>query len=124
MLQRCWYTGQGHGDETWWKEFKRILMFCPNSVSNILWSSQQHAFAMDMYFSNGWLVIAEQRTFRRYFDIPPCGRVSDMICVLMLMDSFRVMENASKERNGPPKTVEITENVERVHLSIQIDTGQ
>ncbi|GFS90643.1 DUF4817 domain-containing protein [Trichonephila clavipes] len=66
--------------------------------SNMLWSRQQGAFAVEAYFSKGQSVIVAQRTFHPHYDIPPRSRVPDRNCVLMGMNAFRAMGNVSKER--------------------------
>ncbi|GFW13780.1 DUF4817 domain-containing protein [Trichonephila clavipes] len=62
-------------------------MFQPVPVSNMLWSRQQRAFAVEAYFSNSQSVIAVQRTFRRSFNVPPLDYVPDRKYVLMWMEA-------------------------------------
>ncbi|GFT25004.1 DUF4817 domain-containing protein [Trichonephila clavipes] len=85
----------------------------------MLWSSQQRAFAVEAYFSNGRSVVAVQCAFHRRFGISPRGRVPGRKCVLMWIDAFRATGNVSKERKGPPKIIRTTENVELAHVTIQ-----
>ncbi|GFV59043.1 DUF4817 domain-containing protein [Trichonephila clavipes] len=81
-----------------WNMWSGIFVFPPVSISNMLWSRQQRAFAVETYFSNGRSVIAVQHAFRRYVDIPRRERVPDRKCVLVWVDSFRATGNVSKER--------------------------
>ncbi|GFW80665.1 hypothetical protein TNCV_3235171 [Trichonephila clavipes] len=85
--------------EVRWKGWSEIFVFLP--VSNMLWSRQQHVFAMKAYFADGQLVVSVQRAFRRHFDIPSRGRVPDRKSVLMRIDVFRKTRNvfAKKEKD-------------------------
>ncbi|GFW53283.1 hypothetical protein TNCV_4075041 [Trichonephila clavipes] len=65
----------------------------------------EHAFAVEAYFSNDRSMIAVQRAFHSYFNIPSRGHVLNRKCVSMWMDAFRAAKNVSKERKDPPKTV-------------------
>ncbi|GFX66400.1 HTH_Tnp_Tc3_2 domain-containing protein [Trichonephila clavipes] len=67
-------------------------------VSNMLRSRQQHAFAMETYFTNARSVIAVQHAFRCHFDIPPRGHVPHRKCDLMWVYALRAMGNVSKKK--------------------------
>ncbi|GFT93904.1 DUF4817 domain-containing protein [Trichonephila clavipes] len=96
----------------WYKRKNRIFVFLLVSVSNMLWSRQQRAFALKAHFSKGLSMIAVKYPFCRHIDISPRGRVPDQKYVLMWMDACILMWNVSKERKGPPKTIRAPENVE------------
>ncbi|PRD30773.1 UNVERIFIED_CONTAM: hypothetical protein NCL1_25382 [Trichonephila clavipes] len=84
------------------KRGRRIFVFPPVSVSNMLWSRQQRAFAVEAYFSNGLSVMAVQRYFLCQFDIPLRSHVPDRKCILMWMNAFRRNGGClqRKERNS------------------------
>ncbi|GFW64330.1 DUF4817 domain-containing protein [Trichonephila clavipes] len=89
-----------------WKGWRGVFVFQHVSVNMLLWR-QQHALAVEVYFSNGGSVVALQRAFRRNIDIPTRGHAPHQKCVLIRMDAFRATENVSKERNELPKTLKL-----------------
>ncbi|GFX79638.1 techylectin-like protein [Trichonephila clavipes] len=94
-------NGESHGKGFWWKRWRGIFVFPPNSVSNILWSRKQLVFAVEAYFSNSRSEIAAQRIIHRHLNIPPRGRVTDRKCGWMPSESngkcLKRKERASKD---------------------------
>jgi len=48
-----------------------------NSVSTTQWTKQERMFAVEAYFSFNRSIIANQREFRKHFNIALAGRVPD-----------------------------------------------
>ncbi|GFU53256.1 hypothetical protein TNCV_2952941 [Trichonephila clavipes] len=69
-------------------------------------------FCVEVYFSNGRSVIAEQGAFHRHFDILPRGHVPNWKYVLMWMDTFREQRGISP-RKGPPYSEKPRGEIER-----------
>lgn len=82
------------------------------------WNSEERAFTVEVYFSNGKSVIATQRAFRRHFNVAPLGRVPDGKSILYWVKSFRNTGNVTRRRNEVPRPVRSRENVEAVRASM------
>lgn len=93
-------------------------MSTPISVRDMIWPHEVRAFAVEAYFSCGHSISTVQREVRRYFKIPPDGRVPERTSIVTWVEVFRQTGSVSKPRTGHAKTVTTPENVERVRLSL------
>ncbi|GFU54600.1 hypothetical protein TNCV_2160731 [Trichonephila clavipes] len=67
------FVGKGSVEGKEWDICVTTLL----SLKHVVVKAAQRAFAVQTYFSNGRSVVVVQRVFRRRFDIPPRGRISD-----------------------------------------------
>ena len=90
----------------------------PSPVVKMVWSNEQHAFAVETYFSRSHSIIAVQRAFRTRYQIPPWDRVPDRKSILLWVENFRGTGSVSKKRRGRPRTSRTPENIEAVRRSV------
>ena len=89
-----------------------VRFFVVGLVSIKLWTNEERAFAMEVFFSFGRSVIATQRAFRKQFNIAPAGRVSDRKSICLWVDTFRDTGSMMKKHDGPSRTIRTPENTE------------
>lgn len=82
------------------------------------WNSEQRAFAVEAYFSNGRSVIATQRAFRNRFNIAPAGAVPDRKSIVTWVGTFRQTGSVTRRRIGVHRPIRTPENIEAVRASI------
>ena len=84
----------------------------------MVWSNEQRAFAVEIYFSQSHSIVAVQRAFRTRYQIPPRDRVPDRESILLWVENFRGTGSVSKKRRGRPRTSRTPENIKAVRRSI------
>lgn len=79
-------------------------------------NSQEYAFAVEAYFSNGCSVITTQH--RQHFNIAPLVNVPDQKSILLWVAAFRSTGNVMEKKKEVPRPVRSPEKIEVVRPSI------
>ena len=89
-----------------------------SSVAIMRWNSEEHAFAVEAYFSNGCSVIATQSAFRNRFNSAPLVPIPEPKSIVTWVSTFRQTPSATRRRTGVPRPIRSPETIEAVRVSM------
>ena len=69
-----------------------------SAVIKMVWSNEQHAFAVETYFLQSHSIIAVQRAFCTCYQIAPRDQVPDRKSILLWVENFRETGSVSEKR--------------------------
>lgn len=101
----------------------RVVLFrssdIPISVANMVWTGEHRGFAVRAYFENNQSVIATQRAFRRWFNIPRNNAVPQANTIRSWVRQLEATGSTlRRDTHGRRRSIRTPENVERVRAAI------
>ncbi|GJQ65479.1 hypothetical protein Trydic_g7584 [Trypoxylus dichotomus] len=82
--------------------------FLPRPVATMHWNSQERAFAVEVYFTNGFSMITTQHIFQNRYNLAPLTPVADQKSIIAWVNTFRQTAEYRKTKEWRPSTCQIT----------------